>query len=367
MTGSSYLRIRSVQKRYGTFTALHGFDLDVEQGAFVALLGPSGCGKSTLLQILAGLLPADQGEIHLAGSDITRLPPWRRGIGLVFQNYALFPHLSVRQNVRFGLDMLNFSGREAEARVDEALAMVGLDPNLSRRPSELSGGQQQRVAIARAIAIRPRLLLLDEPLSNLDAVLRNKVRLELRELHNRTGITTVMVTHDQAEALATADRIAVMESGRLLQYEPPEALYRSPATAFVAGFIGSPPANLLPLAAGTAEAWTLPGGQAWRPVAALSPAAAGVRPGTACRMALRPERLVVRAAGEGGLPARIAAIEFVGGDRLIHVEAGGSRLTVRMPATEPLPEGPEILLFPSADPPLLFDANSGRRLDSTPY
>jgi len=363
MTGSPYLRIRSVQKSYKGAVALHDINLDVEQGAFISLLGPSGCGKSTLLQILAGLLDADRGQIELGGEDITNLPPWKRNIGLVFQNYALFPHLSIRQNVRFGLDMLGMDRAEAEKRVDESLAMVGLDPALSRRPGELSGGQQQRVAIARAIAIRPRLLLLDEPLSNLDAVLRHKVRLELRELHDRTGITTIMVTHDQAEALATSDRIAVMNSGRIQQYEPPETLYRAPATAFIAGFVGSPPANLLPLTARDADSWTLANGQVWRPLARLAPQANGVKPGTACLMALRPETLVIGTAGEGGLSARIAAIEFVGGDRLVHVEAGGTQLTVRMAAEQAI-AGPEILLFPPQETPLLFDANGGMRLQA---
>lgn len=361
MTGSPYLRIRSVRKTYQGSTALHRIDLDVEQGAFVALLGPSGCGKSTLLQILAGLLEPDHGEIHLDGSDITSLPPWQRNIGLVFQNYALFPHLSIRQNVRFGLDMRGMDRAEAEKRVDESLEMVGLDPALNRRPSELSGGQQQRVAIARAIAIRPRLLLLDEPLSNLDAVLRHKVRLELRELHDRTGITTIMVTHDQAEALATADRIAVMEGGHILQYEPPETLYRAPATAFIAGFIGSPPANLLPLIASDTQSWTLANGHNWKPVAALSPLANGVTAATACLMALRPEGLLIGLGGEGGLPARIAAIEFVGGDRLVHAEAGSTRLTIRVPADK-MVQGPDILLFPTHETPLLYDANTAQRL-----
>ena len=187
MAATPYLSVHAIQKHYGPVAALPGVDLDVERGAFVALLGPSGCGKSTLLRILAGLLDAEGGAIRLDGQDITGLPAWRRDIGLVFQNYALFPHMSVRENVRFGLDMRRITGAEAEARVDEALALVGLDKHLSRRPSELSGGQQQRVAIARAVAIRPRLLLLDEPLSNLDAVLRTKVRLELRELHDRAG------------------------------------------------------------------------------------------------------------------------------------------------------------------------------------
>jgi ABC-type sugar transport system ATPase subunit len=364
MTGSPYLRIRSVKKSYKGTMALHGIDLDVEQGAFISLLGPSGCGKSTLLQIMAGLLEPDNGAIELGGEDITTLPPWKRNIGLVFQNYALFPHLSIRQNVRFGLDMLGMDRAEAEKRVDESLAMVGLDPALSRKPGELSGGQQQRVAIARAIAIRPRLLLLDEPLSNLDAVLRHKVRLELRELHDRTGITTIMVTHDQAEALATSDKIAVMNAGRVLQYEAPETLYRAPATSYIAGFIGSPPANLLPLTARTEDSWTMANGQIWRPAIELTPQASGLKPGKPCLMALRPEALAIAATGEGGLPARVSAIEFVGGDRLVHVEAGSTRLTVRT-TTDQAIAGPEILLFPPQQPPLLFDASSGLRLGNT--
>jgi len=361
MTGSPYLRIRSVQKSYKGALALHEIDLAVEQGEFVSLLGPSGCGKSTLLQILAGLLEPDRGQIQLDGADITNLPPWRRNIGLVFQNYALFPHLSIRQNVRFGLDMLGMGRAEAERRVDESLEMVGLDPSLSRRPGELSGGQQQRVAIARAIAIRPRLLLMDEPLSNLDAVLRHKVRLELRELHDRTGITTIMVTHDQAEALATSDRIAVMQSGRILQFEAPEALYGAPATAFIAGFVGSPPANLLPLRASGPDNWTLPDGQVWQPAAILAPKANGAAVGRDCLIALRPETLIIATTGEGGLRARVAAVEFNGGDRLVHAEAGGTRITVRVAATEVI-ASPDILLFPPQQAPVLFDAATGTRL-----
>ena len=361
MTGSPYLRVRSVQKSYKGALALHDIDLAVEQGEFVSLLGPSGCGKSTLLQILAGLLEPDRGQIQLDGADITNLPPWRRNIGLVFQNYALFPHLSIRQNVRFGLDMLGMGRAEAEKRVDESLEMVGLDPSLSRRPGELSGGQQQRVAIARAIAIRPRLLLMDEPLSNLDAVLRHKVRLELRELHDRTGITTIMVTHDQAEALATSDRIAVMQGGRILQFEAPETLYGAPATAFIAGFVGSPPANLLPLRASGPDSWTLADGQVWQPAAILAPKTNGAEPGRACLIALRPENLTIGTTGDGGLPARVAAVEFNGGDRLVHAETGGTRITVRIAASQVI-TGPDILLFPPHQTPVLFDAATGTRL-----
>lgn len=241
---SDYLSIEGIGKRYGMATALEAIDIGVSRGEFLALLGPSGCGKTTLLRIIAGLLNADGGKIVLDGLDITDLPPWKRDIGLVFQNYALFPHMSVRENVGFGLQMRKIDARAIVPLVDEALDVVRLRDYAERRPSELSGGQQQRVAIARAIAIKPRLLLLDEPLSNLDAVLRNSVRVELRELHERTGLTTIMVTHDQAEALTLADRIAVLSQGSVLQHDTAEVIYEQPQTAFVAAFVGSPPASL---------------------------------------------------------------------------------------------------------------------------
>ena len=359
MAATPYLSVHAIQKHYGPVAALPGVDLDVERGAFVALLGPSGCGKSTLLRILAGLLDAEGGAIRLDGQDITGLPPWRRDIGLVFQNYALFPHMSVRENVRFGLDMRRITGAEAEARVDEALALVGLDKHLSRRPSELSGGQQQRVAIARAVAIRPRLLLLDEPLSNLDAVLRTKVRLELRELHDRAGLTTIMVTHDQAEALSTADRVAVMQAGRILQYDTPQALYGAPATAFVAGFIGSPAANLLPLSAAGPDAWLLADGSRWTPPATLAPGSAGVADRGDYLMALRPELLSLGERSPDGLPATIKAVEFMGGDRLVHVDVAGCALTARLSAVDRLPDSREVSLRVPEQLPLLFEAGSG--------
>ncbi|MCU0259185.1 MAG: ATP-binding cassette domain-containing protein, partial [Solirubrobacteraceae bacterium] len=242
-----YLRVDGIAKTYGGAQALRGVTLDAERGAFLALLGPSGCGKTTLLRIIAGLLEADAGRLMLDGSDVTAQPAWSRDIGLVFQHYALFPHMTVAQNVAFGLRMRKLPAAETAARVAEALDAVRLVGFDDRKPAALSGGQQQRVAIARAIAIRPRLLLLDEPLSNLDAVLRASVRAELRDLHDRIGLTTIMVTHDQAEALSVADRVALMSEGRIVQYDGPETLYARPATAFAAAFVGDPPATLFRL------------------------------------------------------------------------------------------------------------------------
>jgi putative spermidine/putrescine transport system ATP-binding protein len=233
-----HLVLEHLEKRYGESVVVAAFDLAVKQGEFVALLGPSGCGKTTTLRMTAGLVPASGGRIVIGGEDVTRLPPYRRDIGLVFQNYALFPHMSVAQNVAFGLEMRKVPKAEAAKRVAEALALVRLEAYGNRRPRELSGGQQQRVALARALVIRPSLLLLDEPLSNLDAKLREEMRSEIRDIQRRLGITTVFVTHDQVEALSMCDRIAVMQGGRLIQFGTPFEIYERPRHPFIADFVG---------------------------------------------------------------------------------------------------------------------------------
>ncbi|WP_217898350.1 ABC transporter ATP-binding protein [Tropicimonas sediminicola] len=310
-------------KRYGRATALQRIDMDIARGEFLTILGPSGSGKTTLLRILAGLLDPDRGALVLDGQDITRVPTWDRDIGLVFQNYALFPHMNARSNVGFGLDMRGIRGGEAERRIDEALDIVSMRDFGNRRPGELSGGQQQRIAIARAIAIKPRLLLLDEPLSNLDAVLRQSVRVELRELHERTGLTTIMVTHDQVEALTLADRVALMDCGEVLQVDTPEGLYDHPGTAFAASFIGSPPANLLPVAPHEWPGTVSIGGATWRPDGPAARCLSNLdRP---ARLALRPECLqLVSADAPGAIRGRLKALEYTGGERLAHVEISGA-------------------------------------------
>ncbi|TDC44002.1 ABC transporter ATP-binding protein, partial [Actinomadura sp. KC345] len=233
-----HLRLDGVTRRFGRATALSGFDLRIEGGEFIALLGPSGCGKSTALNCLAGLLPLSDGAIWLDGERIDTLPPERRGFGMVFQNYALFPHLSVRKNVAFGLSVRRVGKAETARRVDEALATVELTEHAGKLPGQLSGGQQQRVAIARAIVLRPRLVLMDEPLSNLDAKLRVQMRTEIRRIHQDLGLTTVYVTHDQEEALALADRVVVLRAGVVEQIGTPEEVYTHPASAYIAGFMG---------------------------------------------------------------------------------------------------------------------------------
>ena len=234
----SDLRLDGITKRYGAVTAVDGLDLEVRDGEFLTLLGPSGCGKTTTLGLIAGFFPPSAGEIYLKGRAVAGLPPFKRDIGVVFQDYALFPHMSAGENVAFGLKMRGVGRAEMDARVQEALDLVQLGGLAGRRPLELSGGQRQRVALARALVIRPAVLLLDEPLSNLDLKLREEMRVEIAGIQRRLGITTVFVTHDQGEALVMSDRVAVMNAGRIEQLGRPSEIYEKPATRFVAEFIG---------------------------------------------------------------------------------------------------------------------------------
>nr|WP_228447568.1 ABC transporter ATP-binding protein [Streptomyces paludis] len=269
--------------------------LSIRRGEFLSVLGPSGCGKTTLLNSLAGFVRPTEGRITIDGVDLTDVPTHRRGLGLVFQNYALFPHMTVADNVAYGLKVRRVERAERTERVTEALRLVGLEQYAARRPKQLSGGQQQRVAVARALATRPAVLLLDEPLSNLDAKLRREMRVELRELQQRLGITMVFVTHDQEEAMSLSDRIAVMNGGRLEQLGTPTEIYRTPATRFVAEFIGA--ANILDgTGAGAADGTTTLAVGAAR----LDSGLAGVRDGEAVTVAVRPERVAVLPAGGDG-------------------------------------------------------------------
>jgi ABC-type sugar transport system ATPase subunit len=234
-----------IKKAFGTTPILRGVDLEIPEGSFAVLVGPSGCGKSTLLRLVAGLEQADEGRIRIAGKDVTELPPRDRDIAMVFQSYALYPHLSVRENLAFGLRLRGTPKQEMDARIEEASAMLGLGKLLDRLPKQLSGGQRQRVAMGRAIVRRPKLFLFDEPLSNLDAALRAEVRVEIRRLHDRLGATTIYVTHDQVEAMTLADTLWVLNGGHVEQAGPPLEIYERPRTKFVATFLGSPPMNLM--------------------------------------------------------------------------------------------------------------------------
>src|SRR5947209_7372813 len=237
-SAGAFLSIRGLTKRYGEFAAVEGLDLEVPKGELVAFLGPSGCGKTASLRMIAGLVPATSGRIVVGGNDLTDTPPYRRDMGLVFQSYALFTHMSVAKNVAFGLEMRKVAKDEIARRVREAIALVHLTGKEDDRPAQLSGGQQQRVALARALVVRPSILLLDEPLSNLDAKLRDEMRNEIRDIQKRLGITAIFVTHDQVEALTMCDSVAVMNHGKLEQAGTPVELYERPKTAFVASFVG---------------------------------------------------------------------------------------------------------------------------------
>ncbi|MEY9849401.1 putative spermidine/putrescine transport system ATP-binding protein [Streptacidiphilus sp. BW17] len=346
------LRLSGVSRAYGAHTALQPLDLTIRGGEFVALLGPSGCGKTTALNCLAGLLPLTTGEITLDGRRIDTLPPERRGFGMVFQNYALFPHLTVRANVAFGLKMRGVGKAETTRRVDEVLRLVRLTEQAHKHPGQLSGGQQQRVAIARAIVMEPPLVLMDEPLSNLDAALRLEMRSEIRRIHQEFGLTTIYVTHDQEEALSLADRLVVLRAGRVSQIGTPAELYEHPADPHVAAFMGY--RNLLELElAATDPAGTFAAGRGLR---LRGTVVGSERPlaGRAVTVAIRPEDLRVAENGEQSIAEAVAEIvEYHG--RVLHVEAvtrGGDRIHLK--ASGPVRPGDALALAVDADRALIF-------------
>ena len=312
------LQLRGISRAYGAHTALHPLDLTIRGGEFVALLGPSGCGKTTALNSLAGLLPLTAGEIVLDGRRIDTLPPERRGFGMVFQNYALFPHLTVRANVAFGLKMRGVGKSETVRRVDAVLALVHLTEQAHKHPGQLSGGQQQRVAIARAIVMEPPLVLMDEPLSNLDAALRLEMRSEIRRIHQEFGLTTLYVTHDQEEALSLADRLVVLHEGRVSQIGTPADLYEHPANTHVAAFMGY--RNLLPLTVTRADAQGAAASGRGLTVRGSVVGAEKLTPGQSVVVAVRPEDLRIAEADEQALGEAVAeVVEYHG--RVLHVEA----------------------------------------------
>jgi len=327
------IEIEAVSKAFGqgatAFHALSGIDLTIRTGEFFTLLGPSGCGKTTLLRVIAGFEHPTSGKLRIKGQDVVGQSPNQRLVNTVFQNYALFPHMTVAQNIGFGLKMLGRPRAEIEATTEEMMRLVKMEAMATRKPAELSGGQQQRVALARALAPRPRVLLLDEPLSALDLKLRKEMQTELKRLQVETGITFVFVTHDQEEALTMSDRIAVMSQGRILQLGSPHDIYHAPSERFVADFIGE--TNFLTLkvvaAAGRAADLALPGGQtiAARVAAGMSP-----EPGMTVSAVIRPEQARIVAAGTGDLTATVEGAVFFGTDTHIHLRLGdGQPFTVR--------------------------------------
>jgi multiple sugar transport system ATP-binding protein len=316
------VRLTAATKAFGPVEVLKGIDLDIADGEFVVFVGPSGCGKSTLLRSIAGLETLSSGGIEIDGQSVDRMPPSQRGIAMVFQSYALYPHMSVRENMGFALKLAGRSKAEIAAAVDAAAKILDIEHLLDRRPKELSGGQRQRVAIGRAIVRQPKVFLLDEPLSNLDAALRVRMRYEFAHLHRQLGTTMIYVTHDQVEAMTLADRIVVLNGGHIEQVGTPAELYDSPATRFVAGFIGAPAMNLMPAVldgAGPAGAMVrLPNGQAIE--TAIAPGA--LRPGTALTLGIRPEH--VRTDGPGNrLTGSIRLVESLGSVHHVHLDISG--------------------------------------------
>jgi putative spermidine/putrescine transport system ATP-binding protein len=340
----SHLILEGLGKSYGPVVAVEALDLSVARGEFISLLGPSGCGKTTTLQMIAGFTPVDHGRILLDERDLGTVPPARRGLGIVFQSYALFPHMTVAENIAFGLEMRGIARPEREARTLEAMELVGLKGFSDRYPRRMSGGQQQRVALARALVIRPSLLLLDEPLSNLDAKLREEMQGELRQIQRSVGTTTVLVTHDQHEAMALSDRIVVMNQGRVEQIGAPDTVYGSPASAFVAHFLGK--TNVL---AATGD------GDGAVAIEGLSLPLAGA-PAGAVRLAVRPERLMLAAPQAPSFSARITGRVFQGAHWLLTAESAAGPLTIiRHNDGQPVPgEGEAVrLAFTAADISLL--------------
>ena len=317
------LELSNVAKRYGGTLGVGPISLAVEQGEFLTLLGPSGCGKTTTLQAIAGLIPVTRGRITLDGRDITNLPVNQRGLGIVFQSYALFPHMTVAENVSFGLEMRKMPKHERDERIAQMLKLVHLDALTARYPRELSGGQRQRVAIARALVIAPPVLLLDEPLSNLDAKLREEMQFELRRIQRKVGTTTIMVTHDQAEALSISDRVVVMEAGRATQVDAPYRLYEHPKSAFISSFVGK--TNLLPgtVVRGAAGHEAVLGhGQRVR----VEPG--GFADGASVTVCLRPEKLFFTDQARGTLAGRVEERFFLGSQWLYRVSSPLGELEV---------------------------------------
>ncbi|MGY6549966.1 MAG: sn-glycerol-3-phosphate import ATP-binding protein UgpC [Roseinatronobacter sp.] len=358
------LTIRAVRKSYGQTEVIKGIDCTVADGEVLVMLGPSGCGKSTLLRMVAGLEQITEGEIAIAGRVVNTLEPKDRNIAMVFQNYALYPHMSVFDNMAYGLKIRGLPKRDIARAVNEAAAILELTPFLTRKPRELSGGQRQRVAMGRAIVRDPQVFLFDEPLSNLDAKLRNQMRVEILKLQRRLGVTSLYVTHDQVEAMTLADRIMVMNGGLAEQVGSPLEIYAHPASTFVAGFIGAPPMNFLPaqIAPDTRSA-LLPAGVS----IALPQGLAHGQGGRAVTLGVRPEHLHLGPprSGDVAIPLDINLVEALGADTVVHGRVAGIAvdLLARLSGATHVTAGQRLMLYPQASELHLFDRDSGRRLD----
>jgi ABC-type sugar transport system ATPase subunit len=355
------IELSQVTKAFGRTAVCKGIDLDVGDGEFMTLLGPSGCGKTTTLNLIAGLEDATAGEIRIDGQRVNDLTPFERDVAMVFQNYALYPHMTVAENIGFTLRLRQLDRAEIKSRVQAVAEALELGPVLDRLPAQLSGGQQQRVALGRAIVRQPRAFLFDEPFSNLDAGLRLRMRAEVKELHQRQRVTSIFVTHDQEEALSLSDRIAVMRDGRIEQIGTPEEIYVRPASRYVARFIGSPPLDFLPGAPAVdgGGARFRVGGAALPLPPALAARLAGQR--GAIEMAARPEHVML---GGDGLPATVRLVQPVGPSTFVTLAWDGGSLIARVPGMAAIRPRETVHFNIAPEHLLFFDAESGRRIDS---
>ncbi|HEY4203212.1 MAG TPA: sn-glycerol-3-phosphate ABC transporter ATP-binding protein UgpC [Devosiaceae bacterium] len=351
------LSLRDVKKRFKTMEVLHGIDLDIGDKEFVVFVGPSGCGKSTLLRLIAGLDPITDGEFTLNGQRMNDVAPSKRGIAMVFQSYALYPHMDVYENMAFGARLMGLDKAEVEARITDTARMLQLEPLLQRKPRELSGGQRQRVAIGRALVRKPDVFLLDEPLSNLDAALRSDVRLEIAKLHRDIGATMIYVTHDQVEAMTLADRIVVMNLGRIEQVGSPRELYETPANTFVATFIGSPKMTLVNV---DRDGDRVSLAQSGSVVVGRLPAGGE----TKLKLGVRPDALtIVRGAADNGFSAKVIYTEYLGDNAYVYARLGdGTQISVRTSPSEHY--APDEAVTVRIDPAAahFFSQSDGRRL-----
>ena len=354
------ISIRNLVKRYGNYTVVPDLNLEIADHEFVVFVGPSGCGKSTLLRIIAGLEPITSGDLYIGEKRVNGVPAAQRDIAMVFQDYALYPHMRVYDNMAFALELRGMSRPDIDARVRQAAAMLHIDAYLDRKPKELSGGQRQRVAMGRAIVRNPQVFLFDEPLSNLDAKLRAQVRAEIKSLSQQLRTTMVFVTHDQIEAMTMADRIVVLQSGIVQQYDTPEVVYERPANQFVAGFIGSPTMNFLPVEVHLdIAAFSHDGSPAPLNAAARSRLKTAGGKGV---LGVRPEHFDVVPDGTSGIPIQIKLVEPLGSDTLIHFDVAGAAAIARVDPSLKPKLGERLSLLPQADKIHLFDSATGQVL-----
>jgi len=342
--------IKGVAKSFGSFTALHSIDLTIADQEFMVLLGASGCGKTTLLRIIAGLESPTQGEVWIGGKRVDQLPPRERGIAMVFQNYAVFPHLTVYENIAFGLRMKKLPQAEVDTRVKRTAELMHIEQLLKRYSGQLSGGQRQRVAVARALAMEPDVILMDEPLSNLDALLRLEMRAELKGVLANSKTTTIYVTHDQVEAMSLADRISVMNGGHIVQAASPVEVYRNPAARFVGSFIGNPPMNFLPATRNGDGRYHVAG------IALDGPSSGGGK----LEFAIRPEDLTIAA---GGLKATARVIEPLGAHTLVTSEVDGKLFRAVLDSDLKVAPGDELSLVPKPDRVRWFDPETTKAVN----